>query len=67
MRHASCCGTEGTATCAHDIEGIVAKQKNWPYRSNGKLSPWLKIKSPTYSQAEGRGEIFKPRARSAAL
>jgi hypothetical protein len=33
-----------------------------PYRSNGKLSPWLKIKNPMYSQAEGRGELFKPRA-----
>jgi bifunctional non-homologous end joining protein LigD len=28
------------AACANDIERIVAKQKNWPYRSNGKLSPW---------------------------
>jgi bifunctional non-homologous end joining protein LigD len=55
------------AVCANDIEGIVAKHKRWPYRSNGKLSPWLKIKNPMSSQAEGRGELFKPRARAAAL
>jgi bifunctional non-homologous end joining protein LigD len=54
------------AACANDIEGIVAKHKRWPHRSNGKLSPWLKIKNPMYTQAEGRGEIFKPRVRSAA-
>jgi ATP-dependent DNA ligase len=55
------------AACANDIEGIVAKHKNWPYRSDGKLSPWLKIKNPMYLQAEGRGDIVKPRARAAAL
>ena len=55
------------AACANDIEGIVAKHKNWPYRSDGKLCPWLKIKNRSYSQAEGRGDKFKPRARAAAL
>jgi bifunctional non-homologous end joining protein LigD len=39
----------------HDLEGIVAKKKTDPYNS---LAKWYKIKSPTYSQAEGRGELF---------
>ena len=39
----------------HDLEGIVAKRKDGPYSAS---SPWLKIKNPSYSQAEGRGELF---------
>jgi bifunctional non-homologous end joining protein LigD len=45
--------------CAHDLEGIVAKRLSDPY---GPRTRWLKIKSPDYSQAEGRGELFN-RAR----
>jgi ATP-dependent DNA ligase len=39
----------------HDLEGIVAKRKADPYRRG---MPWYKIKSPTYSQAEGRYELM---------
>ncbi len=40
-----------------DMEGIVAKPKISPYRA--RKSPWIKIKNPDYSQAEGRGEMFQ--------
>ena len=39
----------------HDLEGIVAKRKDGAYSTS---TPWLKIKNPNYSQAEGRGEMF---------
>ena len=41
----------------HDLEGTVAKRRNDPYSSMAK---WYKIKSPTYYQAKGRGELFDP-------
>jgi len=37
----------------HDLEGIVAKRKDGAYSAS---TPWLKIKNPSYSQAEGRGD-----------
>src|SRR2546425_1439279 len=57
--------TEGTgvslfhAACEMDIEGIVAKWKNAPYRMDGNQTSWVKIKNPHYSQAEGRRELFE--------
>jgi len=42
--------------CAHDLEGIVAKRKMGVYKDNGNT--WLKIKNPSYSQAEGRHELL---------
>ena len=42
--------------CAHDLEGIVAKRKLGIYKDDG--SGWLKIKNPTYTQAEGRHELL---------
>jgi bifunctional non-homologous end joining protein LigD len=39
-----------------DLEGIVAKKMNAPY---GAGTTWYKIKNPTYSQAEGRHELFE--------
>jgi bifunctional non-homologous end joining protein LigD len=47
--------------CAEDLEGIVAKWKFGTYRSDGAQTSWVKIKNPTYSQAEGRGELFEKR------
>ena len=47
-------------TCAHDLEGIVAKRLADAY---GPRTRWLKIKNPGYSQAEGRAELFN-RARA---
>ena len=41
--------------CANDLEGIVAKRLDDPY--NARVT-WLKIKNPTYSQAEGRSDLF---------
>jgi hypothetical protein len=41
--------------CAHDLEGIVAKRLKDPY---GPSARWLKIKNPSYSQNEGRRELF---------
>jgi hypothetical protein len=41
--------------CAHDLEGIVAKRLTDPY---GPRVRWLKIKNPSYSQNEGRRELF---------
>jgi bifunctional non-homologous end joining protein LigD len=41
--------------CAHDLEGIVAKRLKDPYGSRAR---WLKIKNSSYSQNEGRRELF---------
>ena len=44
--------------CQQDMEGIVAKPKENPYRKiNGRTS-WIKIKNLDCSQAEGKGELF---------
>jgi len=42
----------------HDLEGIVAKRKDGAYLAS---TPWLKIKNPGYSQAEGRGDLVNKR------
>jgi bifunctional non-homologous end joining protein LigD len=44
-----------------DLEGIVAKRKGDPYSST---TTWYKIRNPAYSQWEGRGDLFRKRARS---
>ena len=44
--------------CAMDLEGIIAKRRHGLYREGTR---WIKIKNPTYSQAEGRGELFNQR------
>jgi bifunctional non-homologous end joining protein LigD len=41
-----------------DLEGIVAKRKSDPY---ARTTEWLKVKYATYSQAEGRWELFDRR------
>ena len=43
--------------CANDLEGIVAKRLDAPYRLVEPLT-WWKIKNPAYSQAVGRHELF---------
>jgi len=40
----------------HDLECIVAKRKADPYAPKAH---WFKIENPRYSQAEGRGELFR--------
>jgi ATP-dependent DNA ligase len=43
-----------------DLEGVVAKRKNSPYKVTDKPSrDWIKIKNAKYSQAEGRAELFE--------
>jgi ATP-dependent DNA ligase len=45
-----------------DMEGMVCKRKNSPYRVTEKPSPyWIKVKNPRYSQLEGREELFERR------
>jgi len=39
-----------------DLEGVVAKKMNSPYRPE---TTWYKIKNPGYTQAEGRHDLFK--------
>ena len=46
--------------CERDMEGIVAKPMASPYRELHGETPWIKIKNPDYSQAEGRGDLFHP-------
>jgi bifunctional non-homologous end joining protein LigD len=43
--------------CARDLEGIVAKRKSGVYREDRQ--DWLKVKNPTYSQAQGRHDLFR--------
>jgi bifunctional non-homologous end joining protein LigD len=43
-----------------DLEGIVCKRKNSPYKVTEKPSPhWIKVKNRQYSQLEGREELFE--------
>jgi bifunctional non-homologous end joining protein LigD len=46
------------ATCRLDLEGVVAKRKADPYGAN---TAWYKVKNPTYTQAQGRGDLFERR------
>jgi ATP-dependent DNA ligase len=42
-----------------DLEGMVCKRKNSPYRAIEKPSPyWIKVKNRRYGQLEGREELF---------
>jgi ATP-dependent DNA ligase len=46
--------------CQLDLEGIVAKRADSPYKEDTTHTPpWIKIKNPNYSQKEGRGDLFK--------
>ena len=47
--------------CKLDLEGVVAKPKQSPYWELGGKPMWVKVKNPSYSQAEGRGELFDRR------
>jgi ATP dependent DNA ligase domain len=45
---------------AMDLEGIVCKRKDSPYKVTEKPSRhWIKVKNPRYSQFEGREELFE--------
>jgi ATP-dependent DNA ligase len=47
--------------CEHDLEGIVGKWKCGTYSSHPQRTSWVKIKNPTYFQAEVRRELFEKR------
>jgi ATP-dependent DNA ligase len=43
-----------------DLEGIVCKRKDSPYKATEKPSRyWIKVKNSQYSQLEGREELFE--------
>jgi len=43
-----------------DLEGIVCKRKDSPYKVTQKPSRyWIKVKNARYSQLEGREELFE--------
>ena len=45
---------------AMDLEGIVGKRKDSPYKVTEKASRyWIKVKNSRYSQLEGREELFE--------
>jgi bifunctional non-homologous end joining protein LigD len=45
-----------------DLEGIVCKRKDSPYKVTEKPSPhWIKVKNKRYSQLEEREELFERR------
>jgi ATP-dependent DNA ligase len=45
---------------AMDLEGIVCKRKDSPYKVTEKPSRhWIKVKNSRYSQIEGREELFE--------
>ena len=50
--------------CDMDLEGVVAKRKNGHYTP--EETTWVKIRNPTYSQMEGRRELFEKRVRMAS-
>jgi len=48
--------------CERDLEGIVGKYAHGTYRTDGRATSWLKVKNRTYSQMEGRAELFDRRS-----
>lgn len=48
------------AACKNDLEGIVAKWCHGTYQA-GHGTSWLKIKNLSYSQIDGRHELFERR------
>ena len=48
-------------TCERDLEGMVAKLKHGRYGTG-----WFKIRNPSYSQREGRRELFERKRAASA-
>jgi bifunctional non-homologous end joining protein LigD len=53
--------------CARDLEGVVGKWAAGVYGSDGRTTSWVKVKNSSYSQAEGRGELFEGRGSGKRL
>jgi len=53
------------------MEGVVGKWGQGIYQTDGRAISWVEVKNPTYSQAEGRAELFEHgrgrRPKAAAL
>ena len=47
--------------CERDLEGILGKFGRGVYQTNATATSWVKVKNPSYSQAEGRAELFEQR------
>jgi bifunctional non-homologous end joining protein LigD len=45
--------------CEHDLEGIVAKHRSSPYLIGREDTTWFKIRNRSYSQWDGRDEMFQ--------
>jgi len=45
--------------CQHDLEGIVAKHSSGVYTSGRDETTWFKIRNRSYSQWDGREELFE--------
>ena len=45
--------------CEMDLEGIVAKHSYGPYVTEAQRTTWFKIKNRSYSQMQGREELFE--------
>jgi bifunctional non-homologous end joining protein LigD len=57
--HVRATGTElYQVVCQLDLEGIVAKRADSSYEDKRNHPHWIKIKNQTYSQKEGRGDLF---------
>jgi len=53
------------AACERDLEGIVAKWAHGTYCTDGRVTSWLKIKNPAYTQMRDRHELFESRSANA--
>ena len=66
--HVDCLPEKGNElfqlACEKDLEGVVGKWTQGTYQSDGRSTSWVKINNPSYSQAEGRGELFEGRGRA---
>jgi bifunctional non-homologous end joining protein LigD len=63
LRYAEHVEASGTSlfqrVCELDLEGIVAKHKAAPYVTEREHSTWFKVLNRSYSQKEGREELFE--------
>ena len=47
--------------CERELEGIVANWAHGSYQTDGRLTSWLKVKNPGYTQIVDRHELFDRR------
>ena len=55
---AACSPVNNEWSCEVDVEGMVAKRAESPYDANPIGRSWITIKNPSFSQKEGRGDVF---------